>query len=532
VITLDPVRNAKAQQAALMMSANSALSHEPPASWLFYTAEGAEAAGKGNICIGAQNDPGCVALYMQDPGSNNAAVGHRRWILYPQTKVMGTGDVPGGGGYLYANALWVIDGNFGAARPSTRDTFVAWPAKGHSPLPLVPQRWSFSYPDADFSTATVTMQRNGVSVGLQLETVQVGFGENTIVWLPSGLPTSAPTDISYTVNVNNVRINGVQRNFTYPVTIFDPAITPPGTPNACPSLSVTSISSEWQGQGGTVSISAAANCAWTASTPAGWIQVYPLSGTGSGTLQYTVFPNFGTQARFATIAVNNTTVTIQQAANPGTPNERFAELLYFNYLGRLPGPTETSVQASFLNGGGSRADLAYNFFQASEFNLGGRFVAGLYVGLLDRDAEYSGWLFQRNAVATAQTNTSQLVASFLGSAEYSLKFGNPPNAEFIRLLYRHVLLREPAQPEVDVQFGALASGVSRTQLASSFLSSEEFRSGTGPRLFAFLLYATLLQRDSSAGERSILAGRLEAGLTLKAAIAEFLARQEHAALLQ
>ena len=224
--------------------------------------------------------------------------------------------------------------------------------------------------------------------------------------------------------------------------------------------------------------------------------------------------------------------TVQQAANPGTSNERFAELLYFNYLGRLPSTAETSLQASFLNSGGSRSDLAYNFFQAPEFNLGGRFVAGLYVGLLDRDAEYSGWLFQRNALATAQTNPSQLVASFLGSAEYSLKFGNPSNAEFVRMLYRYILLREPAQSEVNLQVGALAGGVGRTQLASNFLNSNEFRSGTGPRLFAFLMYATLVQRDSSAGERSTLAGRLQSGLTLKAAIAEFLGSQEHAALLQ
>ena len=48
---------------------------------------------------------------MHDPGSYNYFVGHRRWILYPQTKEMGTGDIPYANGYPGANALWGFDDN-------------------------------------------------------------------------------------------------------------------------------------------------------------------------------------------------------------------------------------------------------------------------------------------------------------------------------------------------------------------------------------------------------------------------------------
>src|SRR5256885_4664657 len=41
-IGLDPVYSRKAQQAALMMSANNTLNHFPPSSWTCYTAEGYE----------------------------------------------------------------------------------------------------------------------------------------------------------------------------------------------------------------------------------------------------------------------------------------------------------------------------------------------------------------------------------------------------------------------------------------------------------------------------------------------------------
>lgn len=51
--------------------------------------------------------------------------------------------------------------------------------------------------------------------------------------------------------------------------------------------------------------------------------------------------------------------------------------------------------------------MVSNFVTSSEFNLGGRFTAGLYVGILARDAGYSGWLFQRNALATGLVSPLQ-----------------------------------------------------------------------------------------------------------------------------
>jgi hypothetical protein len=109
-VALNQTYSAGDQQAAMMMSVNAQLSHSPPSNWLDYSTAGANAAGNSNICLGfSSTDPGCLGLYMQDFGSNNAEAGHRRWILYPQTTSMGTGDVPFVSGYYSANALWVID---------------------------------------------------------------------------------------------------------------------------------------------------------------------------------------------------------------------------------------------------------------------------------------------------------------------------------------------------------------------------------------------------------------------------------------
>jgi uncharacterized protein YkwD len=229
-VALDATFNAKAQEAALMMSVNDALNHFPPVSWSCYTANGAEAASKSNIAIGHVG-PSAITAYIEDFGAGNAAVGHRRWLLYPQTQTMGTGDVPGVNSRRAANAVWVFDGNFGGPRPATRRDYVSWPPEGYVPYQVVYPRWSFSYPGANFSGATVSMTGEGLSVPVTVEAPSGGTGDNTLVWYPSHLsPILAyrwprpSSDTIYEVTVQNVVISGAPRDFTYQVIVFDPSV--------------------------------------------------------------------------------------------------------------------------------------------------------------------------------------------------------------------------------------------------------------------------------------------------------------------
>lgn len=222
-VQLDDTFNAKAQQAALMMAANNQLSHTPPASWACYSAVGAEAAAKSNLALGRAGADSVAEGYMRDSGANNAAVGHRRWLLYPQTQRMGAGDADGS---VKANALWVFDANIAGPRPSVRDDFVAWPPAGYVPHATLYPRWSFSYPQADFSAASVAMTEDGAPMATRLEAVSNGAGENTLVWFPGsyadGMNWARPAgDTVYRVTVSNVRVGGVARSFSYTVVVFD-----------------------------------------------------------------------------------------------------------------------------------------------------------------------------------------------------------------------------------------------------------------------------------------------------------------------
>ncbi len=235
VTLLSGVPTAQAQAAALMMSANTALSHTPPTSWLCYSAAGAAGAGSSNLALGI-NGVGAIDGYMRDPGALNTAAGHRRWILYPPQASMATGDVPNSGASnLRSNALVVI-GFFGT-RPATPNG-IAWPPAGFVPyqnLPSGSNRWSFSYPGANFSSATVTMTGPAGAIPVTLEPVENGYGDNTIVFRPTGVSYANPiTDTSYTILVSGMTGSGVPASIQYTVTVIDPAL--PAQPPALGSV--------------------------------------------------------------------------------------------------------------------------------------------------------------------------------------------------------------------------------------------------------------------------------------------------------
>jgi hypothetical protein len=305
-----------------------------------------------------------------------------------------------------------------------------------------------------------------------------------------------------------------------------------GDGTAClASLSTPTLIAQANGGAGTVNLNISGGCNWAASSSVSWIQVFPLNGAGAGTINYTVYPNYTTANRFATLTIAGRAVNITQVAAAGSANDRFVSLMYFNSLGRLPTPAEVAFHSGNL-GWMSRADTVMNFINSEEFNRAGRFIAGLYVGVLGRDAEFDGWLFQRNALVTGWTSQEQLVPAFLGSAEFGLKYGTLTDTAFVQLLYRNILGREGSMAEVDFQRSVLQAGTMRQQMAQSFLNAPEFRIRNDKRLTAFLLYSVLLLRSVTPQELANRVQQMNAGLTPKALVEAIVQSPEFAALLR
>ena len=217
-LRLSSTLNARAQRAALIMSANGALSHDPSSSWRCYTSVGADAAGRSNLALAYPSigSGQIIDLYMDEPGGTNTAVGHRRWLLNPFSTVVGTGSTD------TANALTVI-GPTSSSRPNPK--YVGWPTAGYFPNAIEPNgRWSLSAGkrNTNFRKARIIIHHNGVRVPVHKYAVHTGYAQPTLVWqMPRGFAKTG----SYKVVVKNIRRSGTHKRFkhVYTVRLFTPA---------------------------------------------------------------------------------------------------------------------------------------------------------------------------------------------------------------------------------------------------------------------------------------------------------------------
>jgi hypothetical protein len=79
------------------------------------------------------------------------------------------------------------------------------------------------------------------------------------------------------------------------------------------TLTQTSVSPTATGDAQSIAITAPAGCAWAATTNKAWITLTTASGSGNGTLAFTVAANTATSPRTATITVGGETVRVTQA---------------------------------------------------------------------------------------------------------------------------------------------------------------------------------------------------------------------------
>ena len=208
----DAGKTGSAQACALMMHANGALSHTPPANWKCYTADGAGAAGKSNISGGA--GVFSVDLYMIDVG-NETTMGHRRWILSNSLGPIGLGSTS------QYSCLYVIGGGGNAGKP-----WLAWPPPGLVPLQAMHVEtvgwsdvdqagWSVQSDGIDLGAATVAVKSGGVDLPVTVNALGANYGSSSAVrFVPKGWQVEAGK--TYVVTLGNVG-----QAIAYSVTIVD-----------------------------------------------------------------------------------------------------------------------------------------------------------------------------------------------------------------------------------------------------------------------------------------------------------------------
>lgn len=232
-VKLNKKLNKKALRTALLMHANGKLSHAPSKATFSKCWSSSEklAASRSNLYLsrgyGTDLAPStgarAIVGYMHDTGAGNIAVGHRRWILNPSTRVMATGSTSA------ANALTVF-GTKTSSRAAT-PTFLEWPAKNWFPTQLEPNgRWSLSAPSRSVSLARAKVTVRQVNAkGKVLKKLKVtrhavrnGYGPHTLVFTVKGVKSpKAKKTVRYKVTVKGIK-GAKKSTYSYTVKLFDP----------------------------------------------------------------------------------------------------------------------------------------------------------------------------------------------------------------------------------------------------------------------------------------------------------------------
>jgi hypothetical protein len=183
-------------------------------------------------------------------------------------------------------------------------------------------------------------------------------------------------------------------------------------------------------------------------------------GTQSITAVYSGDTNFTTSTSSALSQVVNT---------PATLNQVLVDEDYRALLNRAAEPGGLTYWSTQLNNGATPNSVGMAIANSTESQTD--IVTNDYQSFLNRAPDSGGLAYWLGHLQSGRT-PDQVAAGILGSAEYFADHGST-NRGFISALYQDVLGRTPDSGGNTFWLNALASGVSRTQVAFDFLTSPE-----------------------------------------------------------
>ena len=223
-------------------------------------------------------------------------------------------------------------------------------------------------------------------------------------------------------------------------------------------------------------------------------------GQGMGILHRAVFGNRKNHPPKIRGDMRDTPLHLEHLEGRFTPSVATNQVtnLYRFALGRDPEPAAmASLSRSLESGQLSVGRLTDGILHSREHTA--LFVSSLYSQFLGRSPTSTGLESQVSAIRQGESQT-RLESTILGSNEYYVRQG-ADNTTFVRSLYTGLLGREPDTLGLQVHYAALAHGMSRTDLANSFLVGREYGN-----LVAGDAYHNLLGRVGNSRELSTWSG--------------------------
>ncbi len=209
------------------------------------------------------------------------------------------------------------------------------------------------------------------------------------------------------------------------------------------------------------------------------------------------------------------------------PNpEEFVTQQYQDFLARDPDPGGLAFWAQRLRSGVNPADLVQQLVAAPEFGDSVAPVVRLYKAHFRRSPDFEGLQFWAGWVRGG-SSLNDVSAQFALSSEFVRTYGSLSDGEFVDLVYRNVLGREPDSGGRAYWLDRLATGFSRGAMMVSFSESIENVAATAGEVRATMLYLGMLRRTPEAGGLAFWADYLDQGRPYGGAIAGFLVSDEY-----
>jgi hypothetical protein len=282
---------------------------------------------------------------------------------------------------------------------------------------------------------------------------------NTAVLTISGVSTGTPTAPVITQNPasQSVTVGGSA--------VFSAAASGNPTPTVVWQVS-TNGGATWTSTGVTLPLYQITNA--TASQNGEQVRAVFTNSSGSATTTP------------ATLMVTNASppppVVVPPSTNTCAPgNPAFVCQVFLDVLGRQADSNGIATFVGMLNAGtASRSDVAMDVLTSVEYR--GDLIAMWYQEIFHRPVDPTGLALNQNLFASGATD-EQIIAGLMGSGEYYANRGGSTPQGFVTALYQDLFGRAPDAGGMALWTGALASGVSRQQVALDLLSSQEWRNG-------------------------------------------------------
>lgn len=184
-------------------------------------------------------------------------------------------------------------------------------------------------------------------------------------------------------------------------------------------------------------------------------------------------------------------------------DEDFVRQQYLDFLHRAAdGPGLAYWHEQLRSGQIRRAELVQRFVASTEFQ--GRIapIGRLYFAYFGRVPDYAGLQFWINTMYPQGTPSGldlhSVSQGFAASVEFERTYGTLADPDFVQLVYRNVLDREPDSAGQAHWLDQLQNGLSRGSMMAQFSESAEYQDFTQDANQVVMAYVGLLRRSPEA----------------------------------